>query len=150
MQCMTERGGGSLVYISNWGKELIERYYASCGIDKLLFQLIDDLPSHLSSELGKDAEFWQKELDDPVSKIHRLSLLDGAIEYAVKLAENLSEKTGAGLCEYLGDSIERNWIGNWLAGYIKNMLHEYYGLLRCNVLARRLQLILISAHPRAP
>jgi len=45
----------------------------------------------------------------------------GAIKYAVKLAENLSEKTGAGLCEYLGDSIERNWIGNWLAGYIKGM-----------------------------
>jgi hypothetical protein len=117
-----------LVYISNWGKKLIERYYASCGIDKLLFQLIDDLPSHLSSELGKDAEFWQKELDDPVSKIHRLSLLDGAIEYAVKLAENLSEKTGAGLCEYLGDSIERNWIGNWLAGYICGLLAGYYGL----------------------
>jgi len=129
MQCMTERGGGSLVYISNWGKELIERYYASCGIDKLLFQLMDDLPSHLSLKLSKkDVKFWQKELDDPMSKIHKLNLLDGAIGYAVKHAENLSEKHGAGLCEYLGDSIERNWIGNWLAGYIKNMLYEYYGL----------------------
>ena len=117
-----------MVYISNWGKELIERYYASCGIDKLLFQLIDDLPSHLSSELGKDAEFWQKELDDPVSKIHRMNLLDGAIGYAAKRAENLSEKTGAGLCEYLWDSIERNWIGNWLAGYIRGLLAGYYGL----------------------
>ena len=56
-----------------------------------------------------------------MSWIHRYNLMVGAIKYAVKLAENLSEKTGAGLCEYLGDSIERNWIGNWLAGYIKGM-----------------------------
>ena len=118
-----------MVYISDWGKELIEKYYASCRIERQLLQAIEDLPSYLSLKLSKkDVKFWQKELDDPMSKIHRMNLLDGAIGYAVKHAENISEKTGAGLCEYLGNSIERNWIGNWLAGYIRGLLAGYYGL----------------------
>ena len=110
-----------MVYISNRAKRFIERYYTPCGLETQFLQMIEDLPAYLSSELGRDTEYWQKELDDPGSKIHRMNLMVGAIEYAVKLAENLSEKHAAGLCEYLGDSIEKNWIGNWLAGYIKGM-----------------------------
>jgi len=114
-------GGDSLVYISNRAKRFIERYYTPCGLETQFLQMIEDLPAYLSSEVCRDAEYWQKELDDPGSWIHRSNIMVGAIEYAVKLAENLSEKTGVGLCEYLGDSIEKNWIGNWLAGYIKGM-----------------------------
>jgi len=42
------------------------------------------------------------------SKIHRFDLMVGVIRHAVKLAENLAEERGAGLCEYLGDPIEKN------------------------------------------
>jgi len=119
---MMELGGDPLVYISNRAKRFIERYYTPCGLETQFLQMIEDLPAYLSSKFGRDAEFWQKELEDPGSWIHRLNLLDDAIEYAVNQAQNLSEKTGAGLCEYLGDSIERKWIGKWLAGYITNII----------------------------
>ncbi|MFP3138250.1 MAG: hypothetical protein RXS42_08570 [Nitrososphaeria archaeon] len=116
-----ELGGDPLVYISNRAKRFIERYYTPCGLETQFLQMIEDLPAYLSSELGMDAKYWQKELDDPGSWIHRYNIMVGAIEYAVNQAQNLSEKTEAELCEYLWDSIERNWIGKWLAGYIKGM-----------------------------
>jgi hypothetical protein len=43
--------------------------------------------------------------------------------------QDLSKKTGVRFCAYLKDSIERNWIRNWLAGFIKKMLSTYYGLI---------------------
>jgi hypothetical protein len=111
------------VYVSSWAKELIKRYYGACGLEDSILQTIEDLPAYICLKLGKNEEFWRGELDDPRSKIHVLNLLDGAIEYAVKKAQDLSEKTRVRLCEYLRDSIERNWIGNWLVGYIKSMLY---------------------------
>jgi hypothetical protein len=117
-----------LVYISDWTKKLIKREYGACELEDAVLQLIEDLPTFLCLKLGKNEEFWRKELDDPKSKIHDLNLLDGAIEYAINKAQDLSKKTGVKLCAYLKDSIERNWIRNWLAGFIKKMLSAYYNL----------------------
>jgi len=119
-----------LVYISNWAKELIKQHYGACGLENSILQLIEELPEYLSLKLGKNEEFWQKELDNSMSKIHTLNLLDGSMEYAVNRAEDLSKKKGVRLCEYLRNSIERNWIGNWLAGCIKSMLSTYYNLTK--------------------
>lgn len=118
-----------MVYISGRAKEFIKRNYDACGLENAILQVIEDLPAYLYLKLGKNEEFWRKELDDPKSKIHVLHLLDGAIEYAINKAEDLSNKMGVRFCEYLRNSIERNWIGNWLAGFIKGMLSTYYGLI---------------------
>lgn len=119
-----------MVYISGWAKELIKRHYGACGLENSVLQLIEELPEYLSLKLGKNEEFWRKELDNSLSKIHALNLLDGAIEYAINKAADLSKKTGIRFCEYLRNSIERNWIGNWLGGYIKGMLSTYYNLTK--------------------
>jgi hypothetical protein len=111
-----------VVYISGWAKELIKRHYGACGLESSILELIEGLPAHLCLKLGKNEGFWRKELDNSMSKIHALNLLDGAIEYATNKAGKLSEKTGKSVCKYLSDSIEHNWIGNWLTGYIKAML----------------------------
>jgi len=108
----------------------MKRYYGICGLENLILQLIEELPEQLSLKLDKNEEFWRKELDNPMSKIHTLNLLDGSIEYAVHMAESLSKKTGVELCEYLRKSIEHNWIGNWLAGWIKKMSWEHYNLTK--------------------
>jgi hypothetical protein len=120
--------GKILVFISGWAWELIKRYYGACGLEKSIIRLIEGLPEYLSLKLGKNYEFWRRELEDPMSKIHTLNLLNGSIEFAVNMAKSLSEKTGVELCKYLRASIERNWIGNWLAGFIKGMLSTYYKL----------------------
>jgi hypothetical protein len=119
-----------LVYISNRAKEIIKQHYGACGLENSILQLIEELPEYLSLKLGKNEEFWQKELDNSMSKIHTLNLLDGSIEYAVNRAKDLSKKKGVRLCGYLRNSIERSWIGNWLAGYIRSMLSTYYNLTR--------------------
>jgi len=86
-----------LVYISNWAREVIKLNYGACGLEDLILQLIEELPKYLSLKLGKNEEFWRKELDNIISKIHTLNLLDGAIEYAVHLAESLSKKKKSGV-----------------------------------------------------
>lgn len=108
-------------------RRLVEQYYRACGLEDSVFQLIENMPPYLCSnlsELGKNEEFWRRELDNPKSRIHYLKLLDGAIKYAIKRAEGLSKKTGERFCEYLRDSIERNCIGNWLTGYIIGMFNN--------------------------
>ena len=117
-----------MVYVSSRAKHIIKRYYSACGLEDLILKLINELPTYLYMKLGKDVDFWEKEMDNPRSKIHSLNLLDGAIEFATKTAENLSEKHNKSICEYLADSIERNWPGNYLAGYIRKMLWQYYKL----------------------
>ncbi len=118
----------SLVYVSNWAKALIEKYYGACGLKDSIFRLIEVLPDRLNLKLGKSRDFWLRELDDPASKIHALNLLDGAIEHSINVAKHLSEKTGVEFCKHLRDSIERDWIGSWLTGYIRSMLSTYYNL----------------------
>lgn len=119
-----------MTYISGWARDLIRRYYGDCGLENSILQLIEDLPAYLRLKLGKSEDFWRKELDNPTSKIHVLNLLDGSIEYAVKRAESLSKKSGVELCEYLRMSIEHNWIGSWISGYIKGILSTYFNLTK--------------------
>jgi hypothetical protein len=82
-------------------------------------------------ELGKSEEFWRKKLEDPTSKINELDLLYGAIMYAVNKAKADSQRNGRDVCEYLELSIKRDWIGNYLIGYVKAMLSEYYKRRDC-------------------
>jgi hypothetical protein len=116
------------VYVPAWARELIRRHYGACGLEGSVLQLIEGLPVRMRLELGKSEEFWRRELEDPASKIHSLNLLQGAIERAVNSARGLSERTGLGICKYLRDSIERDWIGGWMVSYVRAMLKEYYGL----------------------
>ena len=115
-----------MVYISDWAKHVIETYYRPCGLDGKLLQYLEELPKYLNMELGKGEGFWRDELDNKASKIHRMTLIEGALEWAVKTARNSSEKTQSKICYYLEISIEKDWILNWLAGYTKGLLHEYY------------------------
>jgi len=117
-----------MVYISSYDRHIISKHYGKCGLENSILELIEDLPSFLSSQLGKSEEFWRQELNNPASQLHSLNLLSGAIEFAINKAKSLSEKTGQPLCEYLEKSIENNWIGKWLTGYIKEMLREHYKL----------------------
>jgi len=85
----------------------------------------------LSLELGKSEEFWRKKLEDPTSKINELDLLYGAIMYAVNKAKADSQRNGRDVCEYLELPIGEDWIGNYLIGYVKAMLSEYYKRRDC-------------------
>ena len=110
-----------MVYISDWAKHVIETYYGPCGLDGKLLQYLEELPKNLTMRLGKGESFWRDELDNEISKIHLLSLIEGALEFAVKMARNFSEKNQVKICYYLERSIENDWILNWLAGYIVKM-----------------------------
>mgnify|MGYP000082396837 CR=1 FL=1 len=110
-----------MVYITGWVKTLIERYYGQCNLEKEAIQLIESLPTYLHKKLGKSKEFWIKELSNSKSKIHQLNLLEGSVERAIKLSEYFSEKTVKDICEYLKRSLENNWIGRYIAGYIKGI-----------------------------
>jgi len=115
-----------LINIPTWAKRLIEEHYGTCGLREEALKLVERLPVRMSLELGKSEEFWRKELEDPTSKINKLDLLWGAIMYAVNKAKADSQRTGRDVCEYLELSIKEDWIGNYLIGYVKAMLSEYY------------------------
>jgi hypothetical protein len=115
-----------LANIPAWVKKLIEEHYGACDLEEEALKLIERLPKRMSLKLGKSEEFWRKELEDPTSKINELDLLWGAIMYAVNKAKADSQRTGRDVCEYLELSIEEDWIGNYLIGYVKAMLSEYY------------------------
>jgi hypothetical protein len=117
-----------LVYLHESTREYIRKHYGPCGLDAELIRYLEDLPRQLSLRLGRGEEFWREELENPQSKIHALDLINGSISYAVGIARHNSEKTNTGICHYLRESIERDWILNWLAQFIGSMLREYYNL----------------------
>jgi hypothetical protein len=121
-------GWALLVYLIDTTLKCILKHYGPCGLDSRLIQYLEELPRHLHLRLGKSEDFWREELDSPLSKLHRLDLINGGISYAVKLARHNSERTGTGICRYLRESIERDWILNWLTQYIRSMLSQYYNL----------------------
>jgi hypothetical protein len=108
--------------------DFIRKHYGPCWLDANLIQYLEELPRQLHLRLGKEEEFWREELDNPQSKIHALDLINGGIRYAVEVARHNSEETHTNICHYLRESIEKDWILNWLAQYIRGMLHEYYNL----------------------
>jgi hypothetical protein len=115
-----------MVYKST--KDFIREHYGRYGLDANLIQYLEELPRQLHLRLRKGEDFWQEELENCQSKIHELDLISGSIRYDFKVALSNSKKTHANICYYLRKSIERDSILNWLAQYIKNMLHEYYNL----------------------
>jgi len=46
--------------------------------------------------------------------------------YAVNKAKASSQRSERDVCEHLELSIEEGWIGNYLIGYVKALLSEYY------------------------
>jgi hypothetical protein len=117
-----------LAYLHETTLDYIRMHYGPCGLDARLIQYLEELPRHLHLRLGKSEDFWRGELDNPLSKLHTLDLINGGIRYAVKLARHNSERTGTDICHYLRESIERVWLLNWLTQYIRSMLSQHYNL----------------------
>jgi hypothetical protein len=108
--------------------DYIRKHYGPCGLDARLIQYLEELHRQLSLRLGREGDFWREELDNTMSKLHRLDLINGGISYAVELARHNSERTGTDICHYLRESIEKDWILNWLTQYIRGLLSQHYNL----------------------
>jgi hypothetical protein len=54
-------------------------HYGPCGLDARLIQYLEELPRQFHLRLGKSEGFWREELDNPLSKLHRLDLINGGI-----------------------------------------------------------------------
>jgi hypothetical protein len=121
-------GWAVLVYLYVTTLDYMRKHYGPCGLDGRLIQYLEELPRQLHLRLGKSEDFWREEPDKPLSKLHTLDLINGGISYAVELARHNSERTGTGICHYLRESIERDWILNWLTQYIRSMLSQHYNL----------------------
>jgi hypothetical protein len=117
-----------LVYLHETTLEYIRKHYGPCGLDARLIQYLEELPRQLHLRLGREEGFWREELDNPLSRLHKLDLINGGISYAVELARHNSERTGTDICHYLRESIEKDWILNWLTQYIRSMLSQHYNL----------------------
>ena len=117
-----------LVYLHETTLDYIRKHYGPCGLDARLIQYLEELPRHLHLRLGKSEDFWREELDNPLSRLHKLDLINGGISYAVELARQNSERTGTDICHYLRESIEKDWILNWLTQYIRGLLSQHYNL----------------------
>jgi hypothetical protein len=121
-------GWAVLVYLHETTLEYIRKHYGPCGLDARLIQYLEELPTQLHLRLGREEGFWREELDNPLSRLHKLDLINGGISYAVELARHNSESTGTDICHYLRESIEKDWILNWLTQYIRSMLSQHYNL----------------------
>jgi hypothetical protein len=51
--------------------------------------------------------------------------------YAVNKAKASSQRSERDVCEYLELSIKEDWTGNYLIGYVKALLSEYYKRCDC-------------------
>jgi len=111
-----------LVYPHETTLGVIREHYGPCGLDSRLIQYLEELPKQLSLRLGRE------EWDDPMSKRHKLDLINGGVSYAVELARHNSERIGTDICHYLRESIAKDWILNWLTQYIRSMLSQHYNL----------------------
>jgi hypothetical protein len=121
-------GWAVLVYLHETTLEYIRKHYGPCGLDARLIQYLEELPAQLHLRLGREEGFWREELDNPLSRLHKLDLINGGISYAVELARHNSERTGTDICHYLRESIEKDWILNWLTQYIRGLLSQHYNL----------------------
>jgi hypothetical protein len=121
-------GWAVLVYLHETTLEYIRKHYGPCGLDARLIQYLEELPTQLHLRLGREEGFWREELDNPLSRLHKLDLINGGISYAVELARHNSERTGTDICHYLRESIEKDWILNWLTQYIRGLLSQHYNL----------------------
>jgi hypothetical protein len=121
-------GWAVLVYLHETKLNYIRMHYSPCGLDAKLIQYLEELPKQLHLRLGREEGFWREELDNPLSRLHKLDLINGGISYAVELARHNSERTGTDICHYLRESIEKDWILNWLTQYIRSMLSQHYNL----------------------
>jgi hypothetical protein len=121
-------GWAVLVYLHETTLEYIRKHYGPCGLDARLIQYLEELPTQLHLRLGREEGFWREELDNPLSRLHKLDLINGGISYAVELARHNSERTGTDICHYLRESIEKYWILNWLTQYIRGLLSQHYNL----------------------
>jgi hypothetical protein len=122
-------GWAVLVYLHETTLDYIRMHYGPCGLDAKLIQYLEELPKQLHLRLGREEGFWREELDNPLSRLHKLDLINGGISYAVELARHNSERTGTDICHYLRESIEKDWILNWLTQYIRGLLSQHYNLL---------------------
>ena len=103
-----------------WINIYLSRYFAACGLLNEAERMLDDLPHELSEELGGDEEFWKNSLSSSSSKVNRLNLLCGALEFAINKAESLSRKHGRPFCFYLRRALENKWPSHWLIGMIRS------------------------------
>jgi hypothetical protein len=122
-------GWAVLVYLHETTLNYIRMHYSPCGLDAKLIQYLKELPKQLHLRLGREEGFWREELDNPLSRLHKLDLINGGISYAVELGRHNSERTGTDICHYLHESIEKYWILNWLTQYIRGLLSQHYNLL---------------------
>jgi hypothetical protein len=60
-------------------REYIRQYYGPCGLAASLIQYLEELPRQHHLRLGKGEWFWRGELDNPLSKLHKLDLINGGI-----------------------------------------------------------------------
>ena len=105
-----------------WIDSYLKKYFAPCGLLKEAEKMLYDLPRELSEVLGESKEFWKNVLTAPTSKVNRLNLLYGALEFAVNKAETLSRKYRKPICFYLKRALENKWASRWLIGYVKSMV----------------------------
>jgi len=105
-----------------WINIYLSRYFAVCGLINEAERMLDDLPHELSEELGGDEKFWKNFLSPSLSKVNRLNLLCGALEFAINKAESLSRKHRKPFCFYLRRALENKWSSHWLIGIIRSMV----------------------------
>ena len=110
------------VWLSERAKNLVKEAFGKYGLEAKVLTSLEYLPQALSTKIGYSPKLWEEELTSPDSKIHKLNLVDGAIEYAINLAESLSKRHKRPLEHYLEMATQKDWIENYITGYIEQML----------------------------
>ncbi|MCL4436332.1 MAG: hypothetical protein M1503_03080 [Thaumarchaeota archaeon] len=110
------------IWLSERAKNLVKEFFGKYGLDAKVIISLEYLPQTLSTKMGYSPNLWEEELTSPDSKIHKLNLVDGGIEYAINMAESLSKRHKQPLEHYLEMATQKDWIENYIAGYIEEML----------------------------
>ena len=104
-----------MIYLSEWAKYLLEKYFDPCGLKELLIEeLENELPRQLAKVTGRTENYWRNILSKPGFK-----MVDAGLEFAVELAKDRSEKFDKSFCEYLSNMVLKGSIVKYIVNYIK-------------------------------
>jgi hypothetical protein len=102
---------------------LIDGYFGKCGLAEDALKELRSLPRGLARRIGGDESFWRQYLSREDAATRRLKLITGAIKKVGEQALRNEKEKGTSFCKYIERALDREQMTNWIASFLRAMVH---------------------------
>jgi hypothetical protein len=102
---------------------VVDRYFGKCGLAEDALKELRSLPRGLARRIGGDESFWRQYLSREDAATRRLNLITGAIKMVGERALKNERDHGTPLCKSLERALDREHMTNWIASFLRMMVH---------------------------